>query len=65
MAGIGFGILIPIVVVIVLIVLFVVLSRDRQRGDYVTYEHGEPNQINEHEELNPSEKSDNKSEKGV
>ena len=40
-AGIGIGILIPIIVVIVLIVLFVVMTRDRQAGDYVTNEHGE------------------------
>jgi len=40
-AGIGVGILIPIIVVIVLIVLFVVMTRDKQQGDYETYERGE------------------------
>lgn len=39
-SGIGVGIIIPIVIVIALIVLYIVMGRDRHRGDYITGEHG-------------------------
>lgn len=63
-AGIGFGILIPIIVLLLLILLMVFMSRDRQQADYITYETGDPGKLDEAKELNPSEKSDNRSDKG-
>ncbi|KAH7644783.1 protein mesh [Dermatophagoides farinae] len=62
-AGIGFGILVPILILLIIIVLFVVLSRrdNDHEGTYDTHEDGDDVHMPEADELTPSEKNEHNS----